>query len=143
MKILSLLFLTIFLGKGCEEQQQDLANAVVEYTANTRGFYQHIMIKNKVATITNSRDDRSVPTKVTINDKDWNELVSVFNEVDLADLPNLKSPTEKRFYDGAAIADLRITYKDTTYQSSSFDHGFPPADIEKLVNKITSLAPKN
>ena len=143
MKILSLLFLTIFLGKGCEEQQQDLAAAVVEYTANSRGFYQHIMIKNKVATVTNTRDDKAKPMVIKIADKDWNELVAAFNEVDLAELPNLKWPTEKRFYDGAAIADLKVTYKDTTHQSSSFDHGFPPVEIEKLVNKITSLAPRN
>ena len=39
MKLLSLLFLTIFLGKGCDaEQKQDVESAIIEYTATTRGF---------------------------------------------------------------------------------------------------------
>ncbi|HEX8564009.1 MAG TPA: hypothetical protein VF676_13615 [Flavobacterium sp.] len=142
MKILSILFLAMMLGKGCEEQQQDLAAAVVDYTANTRGFYQKITIQDKVAKIYRSRNDDKVPTTVKISDADWNQLVAAFHEVDLQGLAELKSPTEKRFYDGAAIADLKVIYKDSTYQSSSFDHGFPPAEIEKLVNKINSFAPK-
>lgn len=143
MKLLSLLFLTLFLGKGCEEQQQqDLASAVVVYTANTRGFYQQITIKDKTASIVKQRGDKAIPLTVKISDSDWNQLISDFGNVDLDALPNLKAPTEKRFYDGAAIANLMVTYKDKTYESSSFDHGFPPAEIEKLVNKIVSFAPK-
>jgi hypothetical protein len=41
MKILSILFLTLFLGNGCDSAKaQDMENAIIEYTANTRGFYQ-------------------------------------------------------------------------------------------------------
>ena len=142
MKTIALLFLTFLLGKGCEDQQQDLSRAVVVYTANTRGFFQQITIQNKVASIVNDRSENAVPTTVKISDADWNQMVAAFKEVDLNQIATLKSPTEKRFYDGAAIADLKIIYKDSTYQSSSFDHGFPPAEIEKLVTKINAFAPK-
>jgi hypothetical protein len=66
--------------------------------------------------------------------------VEAFQEVDLEEIPNLKAPTEKRFYDGAAIANINIIYKGKTYESNGFDHGNPPLEIEKLVNKITLLA---
>src|SRR5690606_23269692 len=118
MKILSLLFLTIFLGKaGCEEQQQDLDNAVIEYTANTRGFYQKITIKEKSVAVSQVRDDKGTPNFVKISDSDWTELGELLKTIDLDGLPTLKAPTEKRFYDGAPMADLKITHKDSTYQS--------------------------
>jgi hypothetical protein len=141
MKILSLLFLTIFLGNGCDSAKaQDIETAVIEYTANTRGFYQKITVKNQMLTVSKDRDgnDKPVPTK--ISDADWKELVDFFKKVELDSLSKLKAPTEKRFYDGAAIANLKITFKDKTYETDSFDHGFPPKEIKKLVNTITSLA---
>jgi hypothetical protein len=39
MKILSILFLTLFLGNGCDSAKaQDMENAIIEYTANTEDF---------------------------------------------------------------------------------------------------------
>ncbi|MFV7236430.1 MULTISPECIES: hypothetical protein [Flavobacterium] len=143
MKILSLLFLTIFLGKGCDSAKaQEISNAVIEYEANTRGFYQKITVKNQMVTVSKDRsgNDKPVPTKIA--DADWKELVECFKTVELDSLARLKAPTEKRFYDGAAIANLKITYKDKAYETTSFDHGFPPKQIKKFVNKITSFAKK-
>jgi hypothetical protein len=143
MKILSLLFLTIFLGKGCDSAKaQDIQSAVIEYTANTRGFYQKITVKNQMVTVSKDRNGNDKPVAVKISDADWNELVNCFKKVKLDSLAKLKAPTEKRFYDGAAIADLKITYKDKKYESTSFDHGFPPKEIKKFVNTITSFAKK-
>ena len=63
----------------------------------------------------------------------------MFNDINLEEIKDLKSPTEKRFYDGAAIANLKITYQGTTFETPSFDHGFPPVEIKKLVTKINSF----
>jgi hypothetical protein len=143
MKILSLLFLTIFLGKGCENvKAQDVETAVIEYTANTRGFYQKIVVKNKMITVSKDRNGNDNPIAKKISDADWNELVSCFKKVKLDSLAKLKAPTEKRLYDGAPIANLKITYKDKTYESISFDHGFPPKEIKKFVTKINSFVKK-
>jgi hypothetical protein len=141
MKTLSLLFLTIFLGNGCDSAKaQEISTAVIEYQANTRGFYQKITIKNQMVTVSKDRDGNDKPVQKKISDADWKELVECFKTVELDSLPKYKDPTQKRFYDGAAIADLKITYKDKTYESKSFDHGYPPKEIKKLVNKITSFA---
>ena len=144
MKILSLLFLTIFLGRGCEgETKQDINTAVLEYVANTRGFYQKITIEKQMLTISHDRSGKEKTEATKISDTDWKSLVALFEDINLDEIKNLKSPTEKRFYDGAAIANLKITYKGNTYESTSFDHGFPPYEIKKLVNKINSFAKKN
>ena len=143
MKILSLLFLTIILGKGCDDATaQDLQNTVIEYTANTRGFYQKITIKNQIVTVSKDRNDNDKAISTKISDADWLALIDDFKEVKLETLKDLKAPTEKRFYDGAAIANLKITYKDKDYETTSFDHGFPPKEIKKLVDKINSFSKK-
>ena len=143
MKLLSLLFLTIILGKGCDDATaQDLQNTVIEYTANTRGFYQKITIKNQIVTVSKDRNDNDKAISTKISDADWLALIDDFKEVKLETLKDLKAPTEKRFYDGAAIANLKITYKDKDYETTSFDHGFPPKEIKKLVDKINSFSKK-
>ena len=70
------------------------------------------------------------------------ELSSLTNSVNLEQLATYKDPTQKRFYDGAAIANLKITSNGKEYQTVDFDHGNPPVEIEKLVNKITSFGNK-
>ena len=143
MKTISLILLTLFLGKGCSNQaQNDIENATIQYTANTRGFYQRIIIINKTATISKDRNQSVAPEQITISDDDWKELIECFAKINLEEIPKLKDPTQKRFYDGAAIADLKIRYQNKNYETVNFDHGFPPAAIEKLVNKINSLVKK-
>ena len=140
MKILTLVFLTIFLSNGCDSASaQDIETAVVEYTANTRGFYQKITIKNQMITVSKDRDGNDNPVPAKISDADWKELVDYFKSIELDSLSKLKAPTEKRFHDGAAIANLKITFKDKPYATTDFDDGFPPKVIKKFVNKITSL----
>lgn len=141
MKTITMILLTIFLGKSCtNEAQNDLTNTTIQYTANTRGFYQKIVVINQKATIFRDRNEGALPVEVKISDADWNEMVTAFAKINLEDIPKLKDPTQKRFYDGAAIANLKIRYQDNNYETTDFDHGFPPKEIEKLVNKIVALA---
>jgi hypothetical protein len=141
MKLFAVLLLSVFLSKSCESQNKnDLETAVLEYTANTRGFYQKITIQDQKVTISKDRSGNEKPVSTKISEKDWNELVGYFEKINLDSLPKLKAPTDKRFYDGAAIADLKVTYKDKTYQTAAFDHGYPPEAIKKLVDKINSFA---
>lgn len=143
MKIYAILFLSLFLGKSCSSQtNNDMKTAIVEYTANTRGFYQKIVVQNQIVTVSRDRSGIEKTVETKISDKDWKELTACFESIKLESLATLKAPTEKRFYDGAAIGSLKILYKDKTYESSVFDHGFPPEAIKKFVAKINSFAKK-
>ena len=141
MKIISLLFLTLILGKNCQSQNNmDLSTAKIEYTANSRGLYNNTVIENKTVSVTKTRDGKPVSNSLT--DAELNALISEFQKVNLEEIPNLKAPTEKRFHDGAAMANLKITYKGKTYESQTFDNGYPPEKIKNLVNTILSFSKK-
>jgi hypothetical protein len=144
MKILSLILLTLFMSKSCSNQtQNDLANSVVQYNADSRGYHLKVIVVNKKATIWQGRGTDNASQEVAISDTDWNQLVAEFQKINLEEIPNLKDPTQKRFYDGAAIATLKIRYQDKDYETVAFDHGIPPAAIESFVKKIVSLAVKD
>jgi hypothetical protein len=141
MKILSALFIILFLGKNCQNQNNiDLSTAKIEYTANSRGFYNNTSVENRTVAFTNTRDGKPVSSSLT--EEQWNALITECQKVDLEEIPNLKAPTEKRFYDGAAMANLKITYKGKTYESQTFDNGFPPEKIKNIVNTLLSFSKK-
>ncbi len=140
MKAFTLIILTLFLGKGCsQDAKNDWAKASIEYVANTRGFYQKITIQNQTVYINSDRNSNKLGESKAISDSDWKALVNSFETIDLESIPTLKDPTQKRFYDGAAIANLKITYQEKEYKTVDFDHGFPPAEIETLVNKVVAF----
>jgi len=143
MKLFTMIFLSIFLGKSCTSQtKNDLNSAIVEYTASTRGFYQKITIENQTVSVSKDRSGNEKPVATKISDKDWKELVGYFETINLDSLVTVKAPSEKRFHDGAAIAGLKVIYKDKAYETPAFDHGNPPAEIKKLVDKINTFAKK-
>jgi hypothetical protein len=146
MKI-STLFVSLFLVCiGCNSSKTSIApnkqnyeTLVIEYVANTRGFYQKVVVQNHTVSSTNDRNGQEQPSIQKVSDDDWNFLISEFNKVILDEVPNLKAPTEKRFYDGAAIASLKITFNGKTYETKDFDDGFPPAEIQKVVEIVNIL----
>ena len=143
MKLFAVILLSVFLSKSCESQNKnDLKTAVLEYTANTRGFYQNITIQNQMVAVSKDRSGNDKPVAIKISDADWKELVGYFETINLDSLATLKAPTKKRLHDGAAIANLKVVYKDKTYKTESFDHGFPPETIKILVTKINTFAKK-
>lgn len=139
MRILSLLLLTLFIRTSCSSQKKaDMTKTQLEYTAVSRGIYKKIIVQNKTATVINARNEEAVEAK--INDAKWKQIVIEFSKINLENIPNLKAPTEKRFYDGAAIGNLKVTQNQKTYETKGFDNGFPPKEIEKLVNLLVDFA---
>ena len=145
MRILSFLSVLLFVLGSCNSQKNAIGTSIemkdieIQYEANTRGFYQKLVLKNGTISATNDRDGKENPIVQKISDADWNALKDEINKLDLENLTNLKAPTEKRFYDGAAIANLKIIYNGKIYQSSDFDHGFPPMQIKRVVEMINLL----
>lgn len=156
---LMVMMVMIVVGCNCQKHTVSKANGFLHqesvvgesqlpmrivYEANTRGFYQKITIQNQQVFISTDREGTAVPIIKRISDTYWKAITGFFAEIDLETLPHLKAPTEKRFYDGAAIAHLEIRYKDKEYNTPNFDHGFPPESLKKLVTQIVSLtADKN
>lgn len=154
MKLITLLTLTVVTLTSCNCQKtaaeksdlaaktamQEKAIPTLEYEANTRGYYRKITISDKKAWVVPERNGKTVT--LNISDTDWNELVTLYQSVNKEGLKDLKAPTEKRFYDGAPMANFRVITKEMTYQSATFDGGYPPAEIEKIVTKIIAIGDK-
>ncbi|MDP5198562.1 hypothetical protein [Flavobacterium sp. DG2-3] len=139
MRILSLLLLTVFIAGGCCSQKKaDMASTQIEYSALSRGYYKVITVENKTVSVTKERNGEAV--KSNIDDAKWNEIVSAYSKVNLEGLSSLKAPTDKRTYDGAAIGNLKIIKDGKTYETQGFDNGFPPKEIEKLVNLLVDFS---
>lgn len=135
MKILSLLLLTIFIETSCSSQKTaDMTSTQIEYSAMSRGLYKKIMVQNKTVSIINGKNTEAVESK--ISDAKWKQIAAEFSKVNLESIPTLKAPSEKRFYDGAAIANLKVVQNQKTYETKGFDNGNPPKEIEKLVNLL-------
>lgn len=146
MKIVAFLTSILFLVSSCGTVKSTnvtgLSNdeaLVIQYEANTRGFYQKLTVQNHTISASEDRNGVENPIVQKISDLDWKALMFEVNKIDLENLQNLVAPTEKRFYDGAAIASLKITYKTKTYETKSFDHGFPPLEIQKVVEIVNAL----
>ena len=117
-----------------KEIQQDYT---ITYSATSRGFFKEITFWDSSVMIKNNRNEKG--TEIPLNDEDKNAIHEMLRDINLETLPYLKAPTQKRFYDAAPHATLMVTVDGKTYQTESFDHGYPPKAIEVLCEKILSF----
>lgn len=119
-------------------KKQDQASVTFEYSALSRGTYTNISISKKEISVINKRD--SEPIIQPCSETFWNNLLEALKLVSIENLEHLEAPSQKRLYDGAAIANLTIIHNGIVYKSASFDHGNPPKEIEPLVKEILSVS---
>lgn len=115
---------------------------IIKYEANARGLALAVKVENQILYVSRVRDFKDYEEKIKISDADWKEIMTLTKAVDLTKVKDLKWPTEKRFYDGAAHANIIFISEGVEYPANGFDHGYPPVEIEKLVNKILKLTEK-
>ena len=137
MKIMFTVFLSIFLSKGCA-QEQELAEVKVVYGANTRGYHRTITIENNTFSLISKRDEK--PSVISLTEQQWSKIGSLYSKIDLKTFNNLEGITMERAHDGKAHADMTIVVKDKTYTTKGFDHTIPPAKIKEFVDYINQLA---
>ena len=166
MKTIALVFLSLFLTKSCQPKKETTENVPVaevvqtektksemtenpiqagtkvEYEALSRGFFSKIVFENNQLTIASDRNNAEKGTVVMLTKEDASAISNLVKAVNLDELPNLKAPSEKRMYDGAAHANLTITSNGKVYTGAGFDGGNPPAAIAKLVSKLVSYSEK-
>lgn len=139
-KLTSLLLLAVIIATGCAstmlKQSDDIT---IEYQAMTRGSNREVILKKDAMEVRDVAGSSTL-SKATITVEQWNDIIKELDKVELNKIAELKAPTNKRFYDGAMIATLTVKTKDTTYRSSSFDHGNPPAEIAEVVNKVVAMS---
>jgi hypothetical protein len=146
MRVLLSMILLFFVG--CKPTKTNVNNhqnndiPVINYEANARNLFLNIKVEHQVLFVSRARDVKDYQEKITLTDADWKEIVALTKAVDLVKVKELKGPTEKRFYDGAAHANITFVFEGIEFPANGFDHGYPPVEIEKLVNKIVKLTEK-
>ena len=116
---------------------QEVKESTITYQALSRGYFLNVEIQGNKMTIIRERE--SLGKDYVLNNSDFKEISRLYQKVTLNELENYKGPTEKRFYDGAAIANLTVNYQGKVYNSQGFDHGNPPVEIAEFINKIVSF----
>jgi hypothetical protein len=139
--LLSTLILTVLACSGSKNFSKETVPTIY-YEASTRGYFLSLKVENKVIYIYKDRNSKEYSDKLVLSEEEWSEISILVKAVDLEKVKDLKWPTEKRYYDGAAFANIIFESKGVKYPANGFDHGFPPAEIEKIVTKITKLAEK-
>ncbi len=112
------------------------------YEANARNFVLKLKVENQILYINKHRDIIGYESQIKISDNDWKEITDLVKNVDLNKVKDLKWPTEMRYYDGAADANVTFISNGIEYPAKGFDHGHPPLEIENLINKIVKLTEK-
>lgn len=138
MKVILILLNFIVFNKSCTQCKINQDTVSFEYSAMSRGQFLEIKVNKKTTSIKKNRNDAAIskPTE----EKKWETLLNALKSVTIENIQNLKAPSENRFFDGAAIGHLKITYKGKTYESQSFDHGNPHEEIAQLVKEMLSLS---
>jgi hypothetical protein len=146
MKLFLACFSLITLATNCNSKKTALnkentsqqTDVTIYYSAHTRGFFQELILTQN--SLTEFKDYKKLnPISKNLGVKEWDKCMQLLAEINVATLPNLKSPTNFRQYDGAPFAQLSVIQKGDTIQSSHFDHKYPPAEIKPLVEYILSL----
>jgi hypothetical protein len=150
MKLILSLFTLLILAKECKTNKDSLSsitssnniekmatmeNITLVYNANSRGFFEEIVITIDSITIYTNRN-KTNPIKIACSTEDWNSCMTLLETIEVKKLPSLEAPTKMRHYDGAAHATLTIKNKEESYQTSTFDHGLPPQEIKAIVDRI-------
>ncbi|MBB6369113.1 hypothetical protein [Chryseobacterium shigense] len=117
----------------------------IEVTEQTRGT-------NRLITFTPDSKITSVNGNVTtsiLSAVNWENIVKNAEAIDLSKIASFQSPTEGRFGDRALYSSILITKGGKVYESSNFDAGNPPKELENLYNalfsdrKVKQKFPKN
>ena len=155
MKFIFSILALILMTKECDQNKTDTLsikseaknnqeisknqeqNYAIKYSAMSRGIFKEIAINNETISVQKSRNSK--PEIQPIKDDLWREIVANIQPIDLESLEKLEAPTGKRLYDAAAHATLKISLDGKTYSTSSFDHGYPPKDIEGICDILVKL----
>ena len=109
------------------------------YEAFTRGSSIEIVLtQNQLQKTTNDETQR-----IEISDAQWNAISSEIAQLDVGKIESYPAPSEDRFVDAAMHASLKLTLKDATYTSQTFDHGNPPNELKNLISILLQWAAIN
>lgn len=153
MKFLSQIVCVVLLAACCSAQKNNAVNTSknkltvqknnatkpqVAYVVASRGYFESLSINGSALVYSTDNTLKKVQ-HFNITEAEQKTLNQLIKTIDVNALKTLKAPTNKRLYDGAKHAVVSIIKNEKVYQSASFDEGFPPKDIEALINHLLTI----
>lgn len=138
---LTIITLSIMITGSCDSQknmQNDQNKSVIkdqnykiekiELTEQTRGTNRKVTFTP--TSVITSLNGEVTTAKLAVSD--WNNLSKQASLIDLEKISSYTSPTTDRFSDKALSSTIVIISNGNTYQSSEFDSGTPPKELQAL-----------
>lgn len=138
MRFILLLLFPLLMAETCSQNNEQNKDVSFTYETMTRGSRANYTLnKEEITAVKNMGTETKASEKMM--SKDWANLMDRMEEIDVPNINQLKPPSDKRTFDGAAHAILTIKVGDKVYKSNSFDHGNPPSALKPLVKAILRL----
>lgn len=131
-----ILFSFISVMAGCQSIYD------IKFTTVTRGYNKEIVVTPKIISLheQNFREpDKEKNTTWEIKKEDWKKVTQSLEGVMLREIPLLKSPSDKRTFDGARTSTISITDKKGKIWYHAFDDESPNETLVPLMTVITEL----
>jgi hypothetical protein len=131
--IIYILFLLILMSQCMGQTSGSIVR--VEYNSGTRTFRQQVIATPD--SLISIEEDFRIHLKPVIkgralSDEEWNALTGKLGRVQLSEIDELKSPTNRRTVDAAAHGSLIITTSD----KKSFTHGFDDQEPHEILQPL-------
>jgi hypothetical protein len=141
-KYTSLVFVFLL---NCAYSQTSSYITRIEFNSGSRTFRQQIIITSD--SIVSVKEDFRINLKPVVKSgkatpAEWKNILQCLKDVALEEIPSLKSPSDKRTYDGASHGSIIITTRDRRSFTHDFDDENPHAKLQPLMKQILKTRDK-
>ncbi|PIF44652.1 hypothetical protein CLU96_1632 [Chryseobacterium sp. 52] len=144
-KLLIALIPVLLCNVNCTSQKKGSSGAITSNGVQKKSKVQKIEITeqtrgtNRLITFTSGSTTTSVNGNISVavlSAADWENIVKQAELIDLDKIASLTAPSEGRYGDRAFASSILITVDGKTYESSTFDSGAPPKELENLYREL-------
>src|SRR5258705_13264056 len=107
----SLLAVVLLAGCASVAQKQNSDHIMrIEFSSLTRGYQELVTFTSDSVKFSRTRAGQpKIAEAHALKKNDWQEILKTVQKITLSEIPELKSPTMKRSFDGARHSTITIT----------------------------------
>ena len=130
--------LAVVLLAGCASVAQNSEHIMrIEFSTLTRGYQELVTFTSDSVKFSRTQAGKpKIAEAHVIKKNDWQELLKVVQKITLSEIPELKSPTMKRSFDGARHSTITIITDSNQTYIHSFDDENPHEKLQALMKVI-------
>jgi hypothetical protein len=112
----------------------------IEFTTLSRGYQKQIFISpDSVITVIDGRVESNKVVKRKLGSEEWESLIVPLKNISLHEVAGLKSPSNRRAFDGARHSTITIESSDGNSWNHSFDDESPHEKLKPLMDAIKKI----